>query len=334
MSSIEGRIIVFGAGALGSLIGGKLARRNRIALIGRPAHISAIRQDGLRLGGRSSGTIRCNPNFTALEDINEMRPQLRTGDVVFLTVKAAQIRQATETLAKTPADASSLPLVAFQNGTGFEKDLEGATGFEILHAVSHLGATWVEPGLVEDWGGEILLPDSPLGNTIRDTFKQARIASRSMSDLEHWRWKKIAFNCTLNALSALMAVRNKDTVIDVFRPLRRAVLEEVRIEAEAMGISMPTAEELLNEFEGLAGASNNVNSMIQDIQRGRPTEIRFLNRAIAEMALAGDRNAPANVCLAEGIERIETCSNDEEYTAVRNEALAKLRELTCPPEAK
>src|ERR1700738_1896169 len=52
------RIIVLGAGAIGSLYGAKLAQTNDVTLVGRPDHVSAIQRDGLRIEGIEVRTVR------------------------------------------------------------------------------------------------------------------------------------------------------------------------------------------------------------------------------------------------------------------------------------
>jgi len=52
------RILVFGAGSLGSLVGGLLARAHEVTLVGRDPHVSAVRTGGLELTGEVSVTVR------------------------------------------------------------------------------------------------------------------------------------------------------------------------------------------------------------------------------------------------------------------------------------
>ena len=49
---------IFGAGALGSLVGGKLAAGFPVILIGRKEHLTAIEKQGLQISGKSELTVR------------------------------------------------------------------------------------------------------------------------------------------------------------------------------------------------------------------------------------------------------------------------------------
>lgn len=323
------RIVVYGAGALGSVLGGRLSREVPVLLVAREAHIEAMRANGLKLEGLSDRTVPLGERLQAVTHLDPEVAPLRSGDAVFLTVKAMQVAELGGELSDNAPEGGRLPLLTFQNGTGFERDVEHAAGgrFDVLHCVSHAGATFVEPGRVEDWGGELLLPDAPPCPRVAELLRAADFKARCLPDLEVWRWKKIAFNCALNALSALLEVRNRETITPEWRPFRRAVLSEARAAAAAEGVALPPAEELLVEFEGRARASNNVNSMWQDVQRGKRTEIGYLNGAVARIAAEHGGAAPVNAALAKWIPRIGAAANAEQARALREGALSELRDL-------
>lgn len=116
-------------------------------------------------------------------------------------------------------------------------------------------------------------------------------------------------------------------------PLRRAVLAEVREEAVAAGVQLPDLDELLAEFEARARASNNVNSLLQDLRRGRPTEIGFLNEAILHRARAAGREALVNGTLAEWVRRLET-AGESARPGVREKAQLELLALAGDPRLR
>lgn len=323
------RIVVFGAGALGSVLGGRLSKQIPVLLVARKEHADAMRTSGLKLEGLSRRTVPLGERLQAVTHLDPEDAPLRGGDVVFLTVKAMQVAELGGELANNAPEDVRLPLLTFQNGTGFERDVAEAAGgrFDVLHCVSHAGATFVEPGRVEDWGGELLLPDAPPCPRVAELLRAADFKSRCLPDLEVWRWKKIAFNCALNALSAILEVRNKETITPEWRPFRRAVLSEARAAAAAQGVALPPVEELLEEFEGRARASNNANSMWQDVQRGKRTEVDYLNGAVARIAAERGWAAPVNAALAKWIPRIGVAANAEQARALRDGALSELRAL-------
>jgi 2-dehydropantoate 2-reductase len=321
------RVVVFGAGALGSLLGGKLASSVPVVLIGRKAHVAAIGAKGLVLSGLSNEHLPSGAALTAVESLAALQPGLRPNDLVLLTVKAAQCEEAGRALAASAPAAGRPVLAAFQNGTGYEEALRAALGgrYEFLHAVSHLGATLSAPGCVEDWGGEILVPETRAGEALEGLFRGVGQAARRVPNLEVLRWEKIAFNCALNPFCVLLDARNDETLEPEWRPLRRAVLDEARAEAGALALALPPTEELAAEFERRVSLSHNVNSMLQDFRRGRPTENPYLNGALARRAAARGATAPANAALADWIERLEAARGTPSLAGLRAEARAGLR---------
>lgn len=327
------RVVVLGAGAIGSLIGGKLSQSISVVLIGRDEHVRAVRTLGLRLAGLSNTTIACGERLSAFSSISDLPEPLNERDAVILAVKAAQVAGAARTLNAAPGTLNGvIGLYALQNGTGYEEELHAAlpAPFVVRHAVVHLGATYTGPGCVEDWGGEILLPDDLRSTELAAHLSAGGLGARCLPNLDVWRWKKIAFNCALNAFSGIWEVRNRETITPELLPLRRAVLAEVREEAAAAGVKLPETAELLAEFEARALASNNINSMLQDLRRGRPTEVGYLNEAILHRARAACREALVNGTLAEWIRRLES-AEEEARPGLREKARTELLALAGDP---
>ncbi|MCJ2555474.1 MAG: 2-dehydropantoate 2-reductase, partial [Candidatus Thermoplasmatota archaeon] len=106
------RFLVFGAGAMGSLVGGLLSQQHETVLVGREAHVEAIRKRGLRITGKTRLTARP----AAVEGI----PPDADPDVVIVAVKAYDTEDAARTLGPLTGNALFLSL---QNGLGNEETL-------------------------------------------------------------------------------------------------------------------------------------------------------------------------------------------------------------------
>ncbi|PSQ42434.1 2-dehydropantoate 2-reductase, partial [Halobacteriales archaeon QS_9_68_42] len=107
-------VVVFGAGNLGSLIGGLLARVHDVTLVGRHPHVRAIREDGLRIEGEITETVR---------------PAARTdapgsADLAVVCVKTFDTPAAAEALSGTDLEAC----LSLQNGMGNEATLADRLG--------------------------------------------------------------------------------------------------------------------------------------------------------------------------------------------------------------
>jgi 2-dehydropantoate 2-reductase len=270
------RIAVMGAGAIGSLVGGLLAKAgNDVTLIGRRTHMEAIEKNGLRISGLE--------NFTT-HPAALTKP--RKADIYLLTVKTYDVATAISML---PHDNS--PVVGFQNGMGSLDEIErqrpdGVT----LGAVCYLGATFLEPGEVRYAGrGQMYFGDygsdgSEHATLIADMFASAGLDATSTTDLRGMLWEKLLVNAGINPLTALTGLPNGAITED-------SILGELMLGAVREGEEVASAEgiKLTNDIGSLAlevcrKTSGNRSSMLQDIERGRRTEVDAINGYIVEKA--------------------------------------------------
>ena len=105
------RFVVFGAGAIGSGMGGHLHRTGQDALlVGRPAHVDRIRQAGLRLVTEDETYTVPVPSVSRAQDIG-----FTDDDVVLLCVKSQDTDRALVEIRAAGGDPRSLPIVCCQN---------------------------------------------------------------------------------------------------------------------------------------------------------------------------------------------------------------------------
>ena len=115
-SDLNMRFIIYGAGGIGSGIGGHLWRTGHEAvLIGRPGHVGKIRTDGLRL---VTGTDEYRLDVPAVTHPREI--EFRPGDVVLLTMKSHDTEVALRELRAAGGDPWELPIFCVQNGIANE----------------------------------------------------------------------------------------------------------------------------------------------------------------------------------------------------------------------
>ena len=101
------------------------------------------------------------------------------------------------------------------------------------------------------------------------------------SDLLSLMWGKLVVNTGINALTALLEVRNGELLESSHsRSLMNAAAMETARVAEAKGIKLPY-DDPTQEVEGVASrTAENESSMLQDIHRGAPTEVDAINGAV------------------------------------------------------
>lgn len=188
------KYVIYGAGAVGSLVGARLARAgSEVALVGRPAHVSAIRAQGLRLKTRSgTETIRL---FAVLElrDI-----VFGPGDVVLLSVKTQDTGPACAALARRIA--LETPVFCLQNGVRGE-EIAAHTFRNVYGVVLSLGVRLVGPGEIVNYTGTNLLTIGRYPNGLdasAETVGQAMAAAGfkvSLSpDVMAVKWSKLVIN--------------------------------------------------------------------------------------------------------------------------------------------
>ena len=153
-----------------------------------------------------------------------------------------------------------------------------------------------EAGKVEFWGGGLSFEKSAHSPELIALFCRAGVEAVESPDFEKALWKKLAVNCVANPLTALLGLRNREVVVHQLASLRRRIVEEVAKLAAAEGQPLPG--DLPERVDQDLAASRNRSSMLQDMERGRPTEIEHLNGFVERRSTELGLEAPANATLA------------------------------------
>jgi 2-dehydropantoate 2-reductase len=273
------RFLIFGAGALGSFVGGILAQHHDVVLVGRGDHMNAVRRQGLRITGRTELKVRPHTSTVV--------PEGEALDVVIITTKAYDTAAAVEAL--NPFHDSAL-FVSMQNGLGNAEEI-ARRAVRVAAAVTNQGVTFVGPGHVHHAGEGPTLLGSVKGVTGGGLQPLARalsgvgVAAEVVPDIMAEIWAKAVINAAINPITALVGAPNG--II-----LRRADLREVasRVVAEATAVAravgFPLGEgDMVERLVAVVkGTADNRSRMLQDVERGRRTEIGAINGAIVEEA--------------------------------------------------
>jgi 2-dehydropantoate 2-reductase len=232
------RFIVYGAGAIGGVIGSRLFEHgHEVVLIARGAHREAIARDGLSLRS-PDGTI-----VSAIEvagDPSEV--QWRGDDVVMLTMKGQDTHAAIESLAA--AAPASIAVVCAQNGVENER-LALRRFANVYSVVVQLPATYLEPGVVVAHSapitGSLDVGRHPVGvdelaRALAATLSACGFASEARSDVSRWKYAKLLRNLA-NAIQAL------------FGSLDGAPLVAERTRAEAIAVFEAAGIEVVGDEE-------------------------------------------------------------------------------------
>ncbi len=294
------KVVVFGAGAVGSLFGARFAAAGHaVVLLGRPDHLAAIRERGLRVEGVGEGTFRL--------DVADDPRVAHDAEAVLLTVKTFDLPEAARALARS---CGPRPTLLTQNGLGIEAPALAALqagGWTdpdrwLVRAVHSVPATWVEAGVVRAAGaGEVVLPRAgapgplhgPVGPFL-ELFASSGFTVREAASLEPELWRKAVVNAAINPVTALHGVPNGAVLEGPLREEALALLGEAVRVARAEGMEL-TEREAIEDFERVARAtSRNRSSMLQDVDRGRPTEVDAILGEIVRRAKRHRLAAPAS----------------------------------------
>ena len=197
------RYIVYGAGAVGGAIGGRLAQHGHdVVLVARGAHLDALRQRGLELRSPEE-TVQLPVPAAGHPDEIDFGPD----DVVLLTMKTQDTGVALRALAaRAPVD---LPIVCAQNGV--ENERLALRAFHRVYGMCvMLPATHLEPGVVEANGtphtGILDLGCAPAGTDevaaqVAADLSASMFSSVPVPDVMRWKYRKLVMNLG-NALEA------------------------------------------------------------------------------------------------------------------------------------
>ncbi|NLO90004.1 MAG: ketopantoate reductase family protein [Clostridia bacterium] len=310
------RIAVLGAGANGSVFGGFLAKAgHEVSLLGRKKHMDAVKKGGLRIEGIWGEHLISH--IKTADDESLLQPGY---DLILITVKSYD----TESMAPLAAKLLGKQglVVSLQNGLGNEEILAREIGGEKC-ALGRVifGAEVTAPGRVKvtvcaddvvlgpikgDYPGECLKRIEKAASLINE----AGIPCRYSGEVHKYIWAKVLYNCALNPLGALLGV-NYGTLGDspYARKIMDQMVREIFAVAEALGVELfwSRAEDYLREFYGnlLPPTKDHRPSMLQDIERGRRTEIDYLNGKIVEYGRGAGVDTPVNCCIADLVRFLE-----------------------------
>jgi 2-dehydropantoate 2-reductase len=289
------KVVVVGAGAMGSLFGGLLAQGGLdVALVDVwNEHVDAINRDGLRLVGHGGDrTIR----LRATTDPSS----LREADVVLFQCKAF----ANEAAARSVLHIvhGSTVVISFQNGLGNEETLARILGeSRVVAGLTAQGAIVVSAGVVRNFGdlptyiGELAGGPSERTSAIAATFTRHGLPTVASDDIKKLKWQKLLGNASLGAVSAATDMTSAQMVaIPELRAVILRALDETAAVARACGVALTEDDKhaifdkLTRTDGGGTGASK--SSMATDIAQRRRTEIDTIHGSVAR--LGRERGVP------------------------------------------
>lgn len=312
------KILVLGAGAIGSVFGGLLAQGgNSVCLIGRKPHLDAIKRQGLLIEGIwGTHRVKSLTCYETLSDLKSHEPLLF--DVILLCVKSYDTESMLrELLTHCPEPC---PVISLQNGLGNIETIEKLVGKEkTIGGRVIFGVEFVEPGRVRvTVSADKTFIGGLYGGIYKDfvamlagTFTASNIPAEVTDDIQRYIWGKVLYNCALNGPATLLNVHYGALLSsESSRHIMTKIVEEIYAVMQHKNIVLAwrTPEEyqdvLFNSLIPLTFKHH--PSMLQDIMRHKKTEIDALNGAIVKMAEEAVIDVPFNWAVTQFIKAKES----------------------------
>jgi 2-dehydropantoate 2-reductase len=304
------RVLILGTGAMACVVGARLARAReaQVTLAGTWAEaIHAMKTRGVAVEEGDERWVG-SPDACALGDAPAR-------EFVIVLVKSTHTGDPAITRAVRRSAEAGGVVVTLQNGLGNREVLEQAAGPErVAVGVASFGATLLGPGHVRAFPGSVLLglQQRPRADAamrrLAELLTRAGLPAEAFVDVEPMVWGKLAVNCAINPLAALTGLTNGALLRNArLRTLMGRAADEVAAVAKAQGIRLSCDPREQAEAVALATDGNRA-SMLQDLDRGVPTEIEFLNGAVVQEARRLKIKTPVNEWLWRSVSAREaTC---------------------------
>ncbi len=316
MASSDLRVLIIGAGAVGSFIGARLALAgSRVTLVGRPSIVQIARTTGIRLvepgGERQTPPL---PAFTTLAEAFAASQY----DLAFLTVKAYDTAAVIEEL--TVAVSEPPPLLSLQNGVGNEESLAAAFGpHRIIAGAIETPLSLDEQGTVTAHRPRYRAGLAPVAAAApvagaAGLLVAAGLAVDLFDDYLRLKWSKLLLNLPANAACAILdwtpaqVMAHRTTAglearawQEAFRVMAAQRIRPVRLASYPLPLLAPIVPMLPASWlgRGLAatvsgGRGSKMPSLHVALSSGKRSEVSWLNGAVSRAGARAGIPTPVN----------------------------------------
>ncbi len=297
------KICIVGAGAIGGMLGAKLALSgHEVTLILRGANLQAVQQNGLRLIEENGNELLAKPT-KATSNIAQVGLQ----DVVILSLKAHQVAAIAPDLPvlmhantrivtmqngipwwyfyKLPGDYTGMPVRAVDPDGEIAKHIPINS---VIGSVVYPASEVIAPGIIKVIEGnrftlgEIDGTDTPSIRAISDALKAAGFKAPVSNDIRSEIWLKLWGNLSFNPISALTHSTLEDICL---YPPTRELAQNMMLEAQTIGekLNVRFKVSLEKRIAGAQAVGQHKTSMLQDVEQGRALELQALIASVVEL---------------------------------------------------
>jgi 2-dehydropantoate 2-reductase len=279
------KVVVAGAGSIGSLLAAHLAQVADVTVLTRrEEHATALRENGLRVSGRSEITAELAATadpFRLPED----------ADLAILACKGTDLEPLAATLEGRLPHAT---VMTIQNGLGAEEVVAAHGEWPLLSAVTFMSGTRHADDHVEyvldtaTWIGPFRSTEEADARRVAELIEAGGLKAEAFHDLRPAQWSKLVFNATVNGVAALTLLPHDFHFAQTERlsdlgHLVRDLVDEGRAVATAAGVQLHDDPWEMNVLATERG-DRHFPSMLEDVEARRPTEVESINGALVREA--------------------------------------------------
>jgi len=308
------KILIYGSGAIGSNLGGMLARRGEdVTLLARGAQLEALRSTGLMIERKNHPAETISVKALSAEDCHEKF------DTIFVALKATQLDAAAADLMSKLAENGVLVMI--QNGLPwwyFDNldsqyagspiqclDRQGVLRKlipldRIIGGVIYMPVSQMAPGRI--FLPDIVVPKLLIGElngtftprlrSIERLMNESGLITEAVVDIRKAKWQKVLINLVWNSLCAITQsapgyIAENAYVADLVRDMIR----EAGSVAKAVGVELEIDPD--KELQRVQGNYGQQPSMLQDVRAGKALENDAILGAVIEIAEITGVQVPA-----------------------------------------
>jgi len=291
------RVLIVGAGAIGSLYAAHLARVAEVwAFVRREEHARALNERGLRVSGKRDFAVPLH----AASDPHHM-PQF---DLAIVATKATQTREAFAPVAHLCDRGAT---ISAQNGLGSEEVIASLTRGYVIRATTFMSGTRHSDTHVQmeldqyTWLGPFEPTHTPfsLVQGASDLLVGSGLKAEALQDARPSQWSKLIFNASVNGVAAITGLPHclsfaDESCNESLGHMLHALINEGKRVAAACGVEL---REDPWEMNKIGAQTNHPPSMLYDVEHRLPTEVEYLCGAIAREAARAGVEAPLHTAL-------------------------------------
>jgi 2-dehydropantoate 2-reductase len=274
------RVVVAGAGTIGSLFAAHLARVADVGVLTRrEEHARALNERGLRVTGRS--------DFTASLRASTDPAQLGDADLVVVACKGGDLEPLAAGLA---GHFSRATVMTTQNGLGAEEIVAAHGDWPQLSSVTFMSGTRHDDAHVEyvldteTWIGPYRGTTHADADMVAELIRSAGLKAEAFDDLRPAQWSKLIFNATVNSVAAVTGLPHDFHFAEgMLGDLVHALVDEGKSVAAAAGVELREDPWEMNVHATRRGHAH-YPSMLEDVTAHRPTEIELISGSLVREA--------------------------------------------------